>query len=115
MTATLDSIPKKELQDALALEKIHDKLGASFAPLPDEIKKQFSIRSGVIVTDVMPGGFFDRIGIPQGTIIVNINGKPINDPKDIDSALLSSQTGTIKIMAIAPDGSRVIFSFSLGT
>lgn len=115
VTAVLGSEPKKEQQDALALQKIYEKLGASFEPLPKDIKQHFNIRSGVVVTDVAPGGFFERIGIPPGTIIVNINGHPINDPKDIDAALLSSQTGTIKIMAIAPDGSRVIFSFSLGT
>ncbi len=115
VTATLDAEPKQEQQDAVALQKIYEKLGASFEPIPTEIKEHFDIRSGVVVTDVMSGGFFERIGIPEGTIIVNINGKPINDPKDIDTALLSSQTGTIKIMAIAPDGSRVIFSFSLGT
>ena len=116
VTATLDAEPKaNEEKDGLSLDKIYEKLGASFEPLSPAIKQQFNIRSGVVVTDVAPGGFFGKIGIPPGTIIVNINGKPINTPKDIDQSLLSSQTGIIKIMAIAPDGSRVIFSFSLGT
>lgn len=61
------------------------------------------------------GWLFDQIGIPRGTIIAFSNGKPINNPKDIDVALLSSQRGTIQILAIAPDGSRVVFNFSLGT
>jgi hypothetical protein len=30
-------------------------------------------------------------------------------------ALLSAQSGTIQIFAIAPDGSKVIFNFSIGT
>ena len=116
VTATLDAEPKaNEENDGLSLDKIYEKLGASFEPLSSDLKQQFNIRSGVVVTDITPGGFFERIGIPPGTIIVNINGKPINNPKDIDDALLSSQKGVIKIMAIAPDGSRVIFSFSLGT
>lgn len=116
VTATLDAEPDENAEiDGLSLEKIYAKLGASFEPLPSDLKQHFNIRSGVVVTDVTPGGFFERIGIPPGTIIVNINGKPINNPKDIDQALLSSQKGVIKIMAIAPDGSRVIFSFSLGT
>ncbi len=116
VTATLDAELNQDQQnDGLSIDKIYEKLGASFEPLSKEIKQHFNIRSGVVVTDVMPGGFFEKIGIPPGTIIVNINGKPINNPKDIDNALLSSQKGVIKIMAIAPDGSRVIFSFSLGT
>lgn len=116
VSASLDAEPKADEQgDGLSLDKIYEKLGASFEPLSSDLKQHFNIRSGVVVTDVISGGFFERIGIPPGTIIVNINGKPINNPKDIDTALLSSQTGIIKIMAIAPDGSRVIFSFSLGT
>ncbi len=68
-----------------------------------------------MVTDVLRGGFFDQVGIPRETIIAFINGKPINNPKDIDVALLSAQRGIIQILAIAPDGSRVVFNFSLGT
>ena len=98
-----------------SLKEIYTKLGASFAKLTDKQKNYFNINSGVVVTNVLTGGFFDQVGIPMGTIIVYINGNPINDPKDIDLALLSAQRGIIKIFAITPDGSKVIFSFSLGT
>jgi serine protease Do len=69
----------------------------------------------VVVTNVREGGFFDQNGIPIGTIIAFINGKPINNSKDIDLAFLSAQRGNIQIFAIAPDGSKVIFNISLGT
>jgi len=64
---------------------------------------------------VRRGGFFDQAGIPAGTIIVFINSKPIHNPEDIDVALLSAQSGIIQILAIAPDGSKVVFDFSIGT
>lgn len=116
VSAILDTETKPDdKKDGLSLDKIYIKLGASFEPISGDLKQHFNIRSGVVVKDVIRGGFFERIGIPPGTIIVNINGKPINSPKDIDEAMLSSQTGIIKMMAIAPDGSKVIFSFSLGT
>lgn len=116
VSAILDAEAKPDHQKGgLSLDKIYEKLGASFEPLSGDQKRYFNIQSGVVVSDVIRGGFFEQIGIPTGTIVVNINGKPINSPKDIDAALLSSQTGIIKMMAIAPDGSRVIFSFSLGT
>lgn len=100
---------------AQSLEEIYNKLGANFAPLTGELKQRLNINSGVVVTDVRSGGFFDQIGIPRSTIIVIVNGKPINTPDDIDQALLSAQRGMIQILAIAPDGSRVAFNFSLGT
>lgn len=98
-----------------SLKEIYNRLGAGFTPLTGELKERLNINSGVVVTNVRSGGFFDQIGIPRGTIIVMINGKPINTPNDIDEALLSAQSGMIQILAIAPDGSRVAFNFSLGT
>lgn len=98
-----------------SLEEIYNRLGASFAPLTNGIKQRLNLNSGVMVADVRKGGVFDQIGIPGGTIIAFINGKPIDTPKDIDMALLSAQSGMIQILAIAPDGSKVVFNFSLGT
>ena len=98
-----------------SLEEIYNRLGASFAPLTPAMKQRLDIRSGVMVTDVRRGGFFDQVGIPPGTIIAFINGRPIDNPQDIDQALIAAQRGMIKIFAIAPDGSRVVFNFSLGT
>lgn len=98
-----------------SLENIYNKLGADFASLTREQKQQLNVNSGVVVMDIRKGGFFDQIGIPKYTVIVYINGKPVNTPKDIDLALLSAQNGIIQILAIAPDGSKVVFNFSLGT
>ncbi|TDE18124.1 trypsin-like peptidase domain-containing protein [Dyadobacter psychrotolerans] len=95
--------------------ELRSKLGATFAPLTEEIKQRFSLNAGVQVTNVRNGGFFDQIGIPSGTVIAFINGQSINNPGDIDDALISAQNGIIRIFAIAPDGSKVVFDFSLGT
>ncbi len=120
-TITVSATLKGEISTKIAsnndksLDQIYAKLGVSFAPLTDRQKQYYNINSGVIVTNVREGGFFDQNGIPIGTIIAFINGKPINNPKDIDQAFLSAQRGNIQIFAIAPDGSKVIFNFSLGT
>ncbi len=98
-----------------ALLDIYNRLGATFAPLTSDIKQRYNLGTGVLVTGVYRNGFFDQAGIPPGTIIAFINGTPINNPKDIDMALLSAQSGMIQIFAIAPDGSKVVFNFSLGT
>ena len=97
-----------------SLKEIYVKLGASFAPITPAVKEQLNLRSGVMVTEVMRGGFFDRIGIPPGTIIAYINGKSVSSPRDIETALVQAGNSRIQILAIAPDGSRVAFNFSLG-
>ena len=98
-----------------SLTEIYRKLGAKFSPLSSALKERFNLDAGVVVTEVLIGGFFDQVGIPPGTIIAYINGKAIYDAADIDEALLSAQNGRILILGIAPDGSRVAFNFSLGT
>ncbi len=106
---------KPKANKARGLQEIYNKLGATFAPLTPEIKQRFNLNTGVLVTRVIKDGFFDQAGIPPGTIIAFINGRAINNPKDIGMALLSAQNGMIKIFAIAPDGSKVVFNFSIGT
>lgn len=117
-TATTTATLKGEESTAKpqqSLQEIYRRLGAAFAPLSTELKQRLNINSGVVVTDVFNGGLFDRLGIPRGTIIVIINGKPVNSPADVEKELLSARRGLIQILAIAPDGSRVVFNFSLGT
>ncbi|WP_285547130.1 trypsin-like peptidase domain-containing protein [Dyadobacter frigoris] len=105
----------KPVSKANQLLEINSQLGATFAPLSNEIKQRFGLKAGVQVTNVRNGGFFEQIGIPVGTVIAFINGHSINDTGDIDSALSSAQSGLIRIFAIAPDGSKVVFDFSMGT
>lgn len=108
--------PEKNLaENNQSLDKIYDRLGASFAPLTAIQKQRLNVNSGVVVTSVRSGGFFDQIGIPRGTIIAFVNGRPVNMPKDVSAALLSAQNGMVQMLAIAPDGSKVAFNFSLGT
>ncbi|UOQ68876.1 S1C family serine protease [Hymenobacter volaticus] len=79
------------------------------------MKQQLNLRAGVLVTEVRQDGFFDHLGIPSGTIIAFVNGKAVASPKDVEAALLSAQSGMVQMLAIAPDGSRVVFNFPLGT
>lgn len=117
VSATLqeEAFPNRLAKPNRSLEEIYNRLGARFEPLPDAIRQQYNLSTGVMVKDVRSGGFFERIGIPPGTIIAFINGKPINNANDIASTFLSAQRGIIQILAIAPDGSKVVFNFSLGT
>ena len=100
--------------DSEALKEIYNKLGATFAPLTPALKQRFNLKSGVVVTEVYNGGFFEQLGIPPGTIIAYINGRSVNSPSDIEQALVAARNSRIQILAIAPDGSKVAFNFSFG-
>jgi hypothetical protein len=48
-------------------------------------------------------------------VIVQVNGRAVYTPEDINEALMAARNGRVQILGIAPDGSRVAFVFSLGT
>ncbi|MDQ4139636.1 MAG: PDZ domain-containing protein, partial [Bacteroidota bacterium] len=93
---------------------LQSKLGAVFAPIPDNIKERYRLRSGVLITELQEGGFFDSAGIPQGTIITSINGQPVNSLADVDKAISSARSRMVRIDGITPDGTSFVFNFPLG-
>ncbi len=110
--ATLKSLPSGEATETI--NEIYNKLGAKFAPLNDRIKQSYSINSGMLVTAIARGGFFEKVGIQPGSIIVSVNGIQVNTPIELNKTLMSATRGTIRIACITPDGSRVLYNLSLG-
>jgi Do/DeqQ family serine protease len=88
-------------------------LGASFAPASDVLKKKYKISSGVMVSNVKPGGFFDQMDIVQGTIITSINGRPIAKVDDIEAAISSGRNNMATVNAITPDGMQIRYQFQV--
>lgn len=115
-TATLknEEVQPSTTGDPESLQEIYDKLGATFAPLDETFKQRFNLDAGVVITAIQRGGLFDQLGIPPGTVIAYINGRPVNSPRDIDEALIAAQNSRVQILGIAPDGSRIAFNFYLG-
>ena len=94
-------------------ETVKKNLGANFVPLSDALKKKYNINSGLKVTQVNPGGFFDQIELPVGTIIVSINSKAINKTEDIEAALAAGKNNMATINAITPEGSLMRYQFQV--
>ena len=88
-------------------------LGASFAPVSEAVKKKYKISSGVLVTSVKSGGFFDQLDLVQGTIITSINGRPINKTEDIESAITAGRNNMATVNAISPDGMQIRYQFQV--
>jgi serine protease Do len=92
-------------------EELFNKLGASFQALTSEQKAKFRLNSGVVVTQVRRGGFFENYEIPVGSIITSINGQAINSPADIDKAITALRNGQMTIEGYTSDGARFRNSF----
>jgi Do/DeqQ family serine protease len=115
-TITLKGDPapaKRTAAVSKSAEELYNKLGASFQPLTPAQKAKFRLQSGVVVTQVRRGGFFENYDRPEGTIITNMNGQAINSTNDIDKAITSLKNGQMVIEGYTADGMRFRNSFDV--
>lgn len=94
--------------------ELHNKMGATFAPLTSAVKQQFGISSGIMIAEIQRGSFFAEVEIPRGTIIVNVNGRAVNNLNELNRALALTRNGMARIAGITPEGIRFITNFPLG-
>lgn len=87
------------------------KLGASFAPASAATKAKYGVKNGVVVTGVEPGKAFDNLDIPKGLLVTAINGKAVNNVRDIEAALPTSRSGKTTVSGVGPNGNYT-FSFN---
>lgn len=98
-----------EESNASATE-IYNKLGASFIPATDAQKKELGISSGVMVTQIHRGGVFEYFGVERGLIITEINGQPVNNADQVESALANTRRNIVRIKGVPERGSTVEFN-----
>ncbi|MBD3749900.1 MAG: Do family serine endopeptidase [Sphingobacteriales bacterium] len=91
---------------------VMNSLGASFAPLNDNLKKKYGIGTGVMVTSVVPGKIFDMYDIPKGTVITSINGRAVSNNEQIVSAL-KQNSKMLTIKGIISQGNTFTVTFPI--
>ena len=115
-TITLKGEPaaaNRTAANSKSAEELYNKLGASFQPLTPAQKSKFHLNSGVVVTQVRRGGFFENYDIPEGSILTSINGQAINSTADIDKAITNLKNGQMVIEGYSADGMRFKNSFDV--
>ncbi|CAH0150241.1 trypsin-like peptidase domain-containing protein [Chryseobacterium sp. WG14] len=75
---------------------VTEKIGAEFQSIDERTKAYYGLNSGVIAKNVLEGSEMAKAGIVDGYIVTEINGKPVNSQKDVES-LLNKFSGTIQI------------------
>lgn len=100
---------KKDTEKATGVSL--NKLGATFAPASAAQKEKFGIKSGVVVTNVVPGEEFDYYGIAKGSVIYKINGKEVSSAAELEKALATSRDGRTTISGFNPNGGTFVIQF----
>lgn len=97
----------KEDGTSASATEIFNKLGASFIPASDARKKELGVGAGVVVTQVHRGGVFEYFGVEKGLVITEVNGKPVNNVDDVESALSNTKRNIVRIKAVPARGNTL--------
>ncbi|MFW6011589.1 MAG: DegQ family serine endoprotease [Desulfosalsimonas sp.] len=92
------AIPSKMAGDII--DQLKDKgevtrgwLGVGIQELSDELKEYYDTEKGVLVTQVFPGDPAEEAGIKQNDIIVSVNGKEVDSPRELSRTIADIKPG----------------------
>jgi len=86
-------------------------LGVGIQDVTPELKEYYDLKSdsGVLVTEVYEGQPAERDGIEQGDVIVSVEGKKIEDARDLSATIAGLPVGkTVDIRVVREDRERTV-------
>jgi len=88
-----------------------DQFGASFKPVPENLKAKLGLRSGIQVDELKEDGLLSSAGIKKGFIITRVDKKPVSSVNDLMNMLQNKDSG-IMVEGIYPNGMRAYYAFA---
>ena len=104
VTVTIGTLsPDKLVAEAPAQST--DEIGLTVQTLTPELAEQFNTRAGegVVVTAVRPGSIAAQAGIEPGSVIMQVNQKPIRNASEFKEAINASQRTRRVLLLIRKD------------
>jgi Do/DeqQ family serine protease len=113
--AISSSLVKRVVNDIIdGGEVVRPWLGVSMQALTDELKAQFGVERGVLVSDVVEGDPADEAGLKAGDVILKVGDKEVNEPQDVQFAVLEYDPGDSIPLAVIRDGKQLTISVKAG-
>jgi serine protease Do len=90
-------------------------LGVATQPVTESLARAFDLptRSGALVAEVVPGTPAERAGLQPGDIIVEFDGRPVPDPRQLRLAAAQTRPNTKVQLRIVRDGKERTISTTL--
>ena len=84
---------------------IRGRIGVTITAVPREDYQEFGLksRSGAIVSSVLPGGAAQKAGVLPGDVILEFNGKPVNNTSELQSMVTATKPGTSAPLKVVRD------------
>jgi S1-C subfamily serine protease len=92
-------------------------LGVYISDITEELKKSLGLKvdKGAYVQDLVPDGAAEKAGIKVNDVIVEVNGKEIENIDDLTSLLATYPAGTNVEVVVDRFGERITFNVTLGS
>ncbi len=90
-------------------------IGITFQPdLPSAVGRVYGFKSGVLISNVQPGGPGDKAGLKAGDIIVSIDGRSIKDGDDLVNDIAVRKPGSTAKLGFLRNGSTETATVTIG-
>lgn len=91
------------------------KLGLTVVDIEAGLARQLNLPStgGALVTDVVTGSPADEGGVQPGDLITEINGKPVRNSAELESAARNLQSGSTVLLRVIREGQNRFLAFEL--
>jgi S1-C subfamily serine protease len=76
-------------------------------PLPENLRTRFGRRSGLRVSEVMPGGPAARAGLRRGDLLISAGGTPVTRAQDLQKLMFSDAIGRPLAITVMRNGALV--------
>ncbi len=91
-------------------------IGVNIQDVTPELARSFGLKEskGALVAQVTPGGPADKAGIEQGDVIVEFDGKPVADSKELPLIVAATPVGKTVTVKVARNGKEVLCRTTVG-
>lgn len=112
----LGELPEEETEAKPAVRKSVAKLGFQVANLTPEIREQYNLDKrdrGVVIVQVQPGSYAERLGLQAGDLIMKINRKPVTNVKEFNKEFQKLNPGDPVAFFIKRGQNQLFVSFTV--
>jgi serine protease Do len=91
-------------------------LGVGIQPVTSELAQGLGLKEirGVVINSVTPGGPADKAGLKTGDVILQVNGKDVNDANVLRNTIAGTAPGTAMTFTIQRNGQQQQMQVTLG-
>ena len=91
-------------------------LGVELQELTPELAKSFNLKEkkGVLISEVGPGSPASKAGVRSGDILLEYNGRPVNNYRDLSLAVAESKVGASSKLKVLREGREMVLDVTVG-